>query len=204
MGKASSSVGSSNDLARLSCEIEEKYLWRVSVSTRARLVGFLVGIPPATLELGKKGNAFPAVKVIGLFLTINPLIFLVLLNKAFTAGATRQMSRGSRSNVFLHDARKLSSSFSSESDSTIFLLDLVLFALRGTFTASGLRLRAAITSFLATALPRFTLVAFFAGVSNATAKLSSPASLLAVDLDTSSSSTSVFLSSSFDSSSLLV
>jgi hypothetical protein len=153
-GKASSSVGSLDDLARISCEIEEKHLSRVSVLTRARIAGFLVGILPVTLDLGK-GNAFPAVKVIGLFLTINPLIFLVLLNKAFTAGATRQMSRGSRSNVFLHDARKLSSSSSSESDSTIFLLDLVLFSLHGTFTASGLRLRAAITSFSATALPRF-------------------------------------------------
>jgi hypothetical protein len=39
-----------------------------------------------TLDLGK-GNAFPAVKVI-------PLIFLVLLNKMFTAGATHQMLRG--------------------------------------------------------------------------------------------------------------
>jgi hypothetical protein len=76
--------------------------------------------------------------------------------------------------------------------------------LRGTFTASGLRLRAAITSFLVTELPRIALAAFFAGVSIATAKLSSSVSLLAVDLDTSSSSTSVFSSLFFDSSSLLV
>jgi hypothetical protein len=41
-------------------------------------VGFPVGILLVTLGLGK-GNAFPAVKVSGLFLLINPLIFLVLL-----------------------------------------------------------------------------------------------------------------------------
>ena len=122
----------------------------------------------------------------------------------FTAGATRQMLRGSRSNVFSHDARKLSSSSSSESDSTIFLLDLALFFLRGTFTASGWRLRTVITSFSATALPRFALVVLFASVSIATAKLSSLAPQLAVELDTSSSSTTVFSSSFFDSSSLLV
>ena len=111
-GKASSNERSSDDLARILCEIEEKYLSRVLVLTRVRIAGFLVGILPVTLDLGK-GNAFPAVKVIGLFLTINPLIFLVLLNKAFTAGATHQMSRGLHSNDFLHDARKLSSSSSS-------------------------------------------------------------------------------------------
>ena len=160
-GKASSSVGSSDDLVRISCEIKEKYLSHVLVLTRARIVGFLVGILLVTLELGE-GNAFPAVKVSGLFWSINPLIFLILSIKVFTAGATRQMSRGLRSNVFPHDARKLSSSSSSESDSTIFLLDLALFSLRGTFTASGLRLRTVITSFSATAL--------FAGVSIATAK----------------------------------
>jgi hypothetical protein len=198
-GKASLSVGSSNNLARISCEIEEKDL----VFTSAWIVGFLVGVLLVTLELGE-GNVFPAVKGSGLLFLINPLIPLVLVGELFTAGATRQMLRGSRSNVFPHDARKLSSSSSSESDSTIFLLDLVLFSLRGTFTASGLRLRAAITSFSATALPRFDLVAFFAGVSIATAKLSSSALLLAVDLDTSSSSTSVFSSLFFDSSSLLV
>jgi hypothetical protein len=44
--KASSSVGSLDDLARISCEIEEKYLSRVLVLTRARKVGFLVGILP--------------------------------------------------------------------------------------------------------------------------------------------------------------
>ena len=97
-GKASLNVRSSDDLARILCEIEGKYLSRVSVLTHFRIVGFLVGILPVTLDLGK-GNAFPAVKVIGLFLTINPLIFLVLLNKVFTAGATRQMLRGSRSNA---------------------------------------------------------------------------------------------------------
>jgi hypothetical protein len=59
-----------------------------------------------------------------------------------------------------------------------------------------LRLSTVITSFSATAL--------FAGVSIATAKLLSSASLPAVDLDTLSSSTSVFSSSFFDSSSLLV
>jgi hypothetical protein len=48
------------------------------------------------------------------------------------------------------------------------------------------------------------LVAVFVGVSIATAKLSSSASLLAVDLDKSSLSTTVFSPSSFDSSSLLV
>jgi hypothetical protein len=59
----------------------------------------------------------------------------------------------------------------------------------------GLRLHTAITSFSAPALPHFDLVAFFAGVSiAATAKLSSSASLLAVNLDTSSSLTSVFSS----------
>jgi hypothetical protein len=108
-------------------------LSRVLVLTRVLIVGFLVGILPVTLDLGK-GNAFPAVKVIGLFFTINPLIFLVLLNNVFTAGATRQMLRGSRSNVLLHDARKLSSLSSLESDLMIFLLDL--FFLRGTVTAS--------------------------------------------------------------------
>ncbi len=60
--------------------------------------GFPVGILLVTLDLGK-GNAFPAVKVSGLFLVINPLIFLVLLIEIFTAGATRQMSRGSRCNA---------------------------------------------------------------------------------------------------------
>ncbi len=122
----------------------------------------------------------------------------------FTAGATRQMSRGSRSNVFSHDARKVSSSPLSELDSTIFLLDFALLFLRGTLTASGWRLRAAITSLSATALPRFVLVTVFVGVSIATAKLSSSTSLLAVDLDKSSLSMTVFSPSSFDSSSLLV
>ena len=46
-----------------------------------------------------KGDAFPAVKVKGLLISINPLIFLVLIFS--TAGATRHlMSRGSR----LHNA----------------------------------------------------------------------------------------------------
>ena len=80
-------------------------------------VGFPVGTLLVTSDLGK-GNAFPAVKVSGLFLKINPLLFLVLLIKRFTAGATRQMSRGSRCNASPHDARKLSSSSpSSELDS---------------------------------------------------------------------------------------
>jgi hypothetical protein len=178
-------------------------LSRILVFTRARIVGFKVGVLLVTLELGEE-NAFPAVKVSGLFLSINPLLFLPLLIKMFTAGATRQISRGSRSNVFSHDARKLLSSSSSESDSTIFLLDLALLFLRGTFTALGWLLRTVITSFSATALPRFALVASFAGVSIAMAKLSSLASLLAVDLDKSSSSMSVFSPSFFDSSSLLV
>jgi hypothetical protein len=64
-GKASSSVGSSNDLARISCEIEEKYLSRVLVFTRALIVGFQVGILLVILELGFE-NAFPAVEVSGL------------------------------------------------------------------------------------------------------------------------------------------
>ena len=37
-------------------------------------VGFLVGILPVSLNLGK-GNAFPAVKANGLLTTINPLLF---------------------------------------------------------------------------------------------------------------------------------
>ena len=41
-------------------------------------VGSLVGALLATLDLDK-GNAFPAVKVSGLLLSINPLIFLILL-----------------------------------------------------------------------------------------------------------------------------
>jgi hypothetical protein len=52
-GKASSSVESSDDLARISCEIEEKYLSRVLGLTHALIVGFLVGILLETLELGK-------------------------------------------------------------------------------------------------------------------------------------------------------
>jgi hypothetical protein len=70
-GKASSKIGSSDDLARILCEIEEKYLSRVLILTRVLMVGFLVGFLLVTLDLGKR-NAFPAVKVIGLFLTINP------------------------------------------------------------------------------------------------------------------------------------
>jgi len=109
VGKASSSVGLSDDLARISCEIEEKYLSRVLVFTRELIVGFLVGILLVILELGK-GNAFPAVKGSGLSFLINPLIPLVLVGELFTAGATRQMSRGSRCNTLLHDARKFSMS----------------------------------------------------------------------------------------------
>ena len=65
VGKASSSVGLSDDLARISCEIEEKYLSRVLVFTHALIVGFLVGILLVILELGDE-NAFPAVEVSGL------------------------------------------------------------------------------------------------------------------------------------------
>ena len=66
-------------------------------------VGFPVGVLLVTLHLGK-GNAFSAVKGSGLLFLINPLIPLVLVGELFTAGATRQMSRGSRCNTLLHDA----------------------------------------------------------------------------------------------------
>ncbi len=51
-------------------------------------VGSPVGILLVNMDLGK-GNAFPAVKVSGLFLLINPLIFLVLIFEIFTAGLAR-------------------------------------------------------------------------------------------------------------------
>ncbi len=137
--------------------------------------------------------------------TINPLIFLILLLLTFTAVSAHQKSRWSRSNTFPHDARKFSSSSSSssESDSMIFLLGLAFYPWRGTVAASGLCLCAIVTSLSATVLPRFAWAANFAGDSNTT-KLLSAASLLTVDFNTSSSSTSVCLSSSFVSSLLLV
>jgi hypothetical protein len=42
------------------------------------MVGLPVGILLVNVDLGK-GDAFPAVKVSGLFILINPLIFLVLI-----------------------------------------------------------------------------------------------------------------------------
>ena len=77
-------------------------------------MGFPVGVLLVTLDLGK-GNAFLAVKVSGLSFLINPLIPLVLVGEPFTAGATRQMSRGSRCNNLLHDVRKFSMSSLIES-----------------------------------------------------------------------------------------
>ena len=58
------------------------------------ILGLPVGILLVAMDLGE-GDAFPAVKVSGLFFLINPLIHLVLIFlEIFTAGMTRQMSRG--------------------------------------------------------------------------------------------------------------
>jgi hypothetical protein len=102
-----------------------------------------------------KGSAFPAVKVNGILISINPLIFLVLIFLIeSTAGATRHsMSRGScLLNTLSHDARKASSS--SLSLPSLSLLSMTcLFLLRplqGTRRTGGavaLRLRAGAVSF---------------------------------------------------------
>ena len=173
----------------------------------------MMGSPVGTISIFLltdfgKGSAFPAVKVNGLLISINPLIFLVLIFS--TAGATRHsMSRGScLPNALSHDARKASSSSLSPSSLSLLLAIrrlLSLRSLRGTCGAIGavaLRLRAGAVSFAATALPRIVFVRF-AGGTIATAKLSS-ASLLTAELESSSSSTSVSSRSSLLSSSLLV
>ena len=173
------------------------------------MMGSPVGTIPIFLltDFGK-GSAFPAVKVNGLLISINPLIFSVLIFS--TAGATRHsMSRGSRlSNALSHDARKASSSSLSPSPLSLLLAIRRLLSLRslrgtcGTIGAVALRLRAGAVSFAVTALPRIVF-ARFTGGAIATAKLSS-ASLLAADLESSSSSISVSSRSSGLSSSLLV
>jgi hypothetical protein len=73
----------------------------------------MMGSPVGTISIFLltdfgKGSAFPAVKVNELLISINPLIFLVLIFS--TAGATHHsMSRGScLPNALSHDARKAS------------------------------------------------------------------------------------------------